>query len=66
METKIESIARDLERTNKIVNALENVVIPDLERDIKYIEDMLEEDDLEEFVRLKFARDKILKRRSSV
>ena len=66
LETKIESIARDLERTNKIVNALENVVIPDLERDIKYIEDMLEEDDLEEFVRLKFARDKILKRRSSV
>jgi len=66
METKIESIARDLERTNKIVNALENVIMPDLERDIKYIEDMLEEDDLEEFVRLKFARDKILKRRSSV
>ncbi|MHA1676408.1 MAG: V-type ATP synthase subunit D [Candidatus Njordarchaeales archaeon] len=66
METKIESIARDLERTNKIVNALESVIIPDLERDIKYIEDMLEEDDLEEFVRLKFARDKILKRRSSV
>jgi len=64
IEAKIEAIARDLETTNKIVNSLENVVIPNLEKDVKYIEDVLEEEELEEFVRLKFARDIELKRRS--
>ena len=63
LETKIEVIARDLERTNRIVNALERIIIPELKETIRYIEDMLEEEALEEFTRIKFVRDLIARRR---
>ena len=63
LEAKIEIIARDLERTNRIVNALERIIIPELKETIRYIEDMLEEEALEEFTRIKFVRDLIAKRR---
>ena len=63
LETKIEVIARDLERTNRIVNALERIIIPELKETIRHIEDMLEEEALEEFTRIKFVRDLIARRR---
>lgn len=63
LETKIEVIARDLERTNRIVNALERIIIPELKETMRYIEDMLEEEALEEFTRIKFVRDLIARRR---
>ncbi len=62
LEMKIEIIAYDLERTNRTVNALEKIVIPEMKKTIKFIEDMLDEDELEEFTRLKMVRDKILRK----
>jgi len=60
LETKIEIISYDLERTNRIVNALEKIVLPEMKEIAKMIEDSLDEDELEEFTRLKIVRDKIV------
>ena len=62
LETKIEIIAYDLERTNRTVNALEKIVIPEMKKIIKMVEDVLDEDELEEFTRLKIVRDKVIRR----
>lgn len=63
LEMKIEIIAHDLEKTNRIVNALEKIIIPDLEQLAKFIEDLIEEESLEEFTRVKLVRNIIVKRR---
>ncbi len=63
IEMKIELLATDLERTNRIVNALEKIIIPEMESVAKYIEDMLEEEGLEEFLRVKLIRNIIVARR---
>ena len=52
-EGRIESIAQELMMTNRKVNALERVVIPQLLELIRYIEGRLEEETLEEFFRAK-------------
>jgi len=52
-EAKIESIAQELMMTNRKVNALERVLIPELMEQIRYIEGRLEEETLEEFFRAK-------------
>lgn len=63
LEMKIEIVAQELERTNRIVNALEKIIIPELEGLAKYIEERIEEEDLEEFIRVKLIRDIIVARR---
>ncbi len=63
LEARIERVAEDLEKTNRKVNALEKIVIPDYNRLIKYIEDRLEESMLEEFTRTKFVKAILTKRR---
>jgi V/A-type H+-transporting ATPase subunit D len=52
-ETRAERIADELGKTNRKVNALENTIIPDYRKIIKYIEDKLDEEALEELVRMK-------------
>ncbi len=52
-EGRIESIAQELMMTNRKVNALERVLIPQLLELIRYIEGRLEEEALEEFFRAK-------------
>ena len=52
-EARVEKIAEELGKTSRKVNALENIVIPSYKRIIKYIENKLEEEMLEEFVRIK-------------
>lgn len=52
-EAKIECIAHELMMTNRKVNALERVLIPNLQQHIQYIEGRLEEETLEEFSRAK-------------
>lgn len=52
-EGRIESIAQELMLTNRKVNALERVLIPNLLEMIRYIEGRLEEETLEEFFRAK-------------
>src|SRR5215217_2761227 len=52
-ENAIFSLAKELERTQKLINALEYVIIPQYEHAIYFIKATLEEREREEFVRLK-------------
>jgi V/A-type H+/Na+-transporting ATPase subunit D len=52
-ENAIFSLAKELERTQKLINALEYVIIPQYETAISFIRATLEEREREEFVRLK-------------
>lgn len=62
-EARAERIADELGKTNRKVNALENIVIPSYRRTIKYIQDKLEEEELEEFVRTKLIGGGLARRR---
>jgi len=52
-ENAIFSLAKELEKTQKLINALEFVIIPQYQNAISFIKGTLEERDREEFVRLK-------------
>jgi V/A-type H+/Na+-transporting ATPase subunit D len=52
-ENAIYSLAKELERTQKLINALEYVIIPQYQDAIAFIRATLEEREREEFVRLK-------------
>ena len=52
-EARIESIAQELMLTNRKVNALERVILPNIVETLRYIEGRLEEETLEEFFRAK-------------
>jgi V/A-type H+-transporting ATPase subunit D len=52
-EARAERIADELGKTNRKVNALENTVIPNYKQVIKFIESKLDEESLEELVRMK-------------
>ncbi|HEY9386307.1 MAG TPA: V-type ATP synthase subunit D [Nitrososphaeraceae archaeon] len=52
-ENAIFSLAKELERTQKLLNALEYVIIPQYDSAIAFIRATLEEREREEFVRLK-------------
>jgi V/A-type H+-transporting ATPase subunit D len=52
-ENAIFSLAKELERTQKLINALEYVIIPQYQYSISFIKATLEEREREEFVRLK-------------
>jgi V/A-type H+-transporting ATPase subunit D len=62
-ENSIISLAKALEKTQKLLNALENIIIPVYESRIKFILATLEERDREEFVRLKKVKAVIEKRK---
>ena len=53
LENAIFKLAAELERTQKLLNALEYVIIPQYQESIKFIQSTLEEREREEFVRLK-------------
>ncbi len=52
-ENAIFSLAKELERTQKLINALEYVIIPQYQYSVAFIKATLEEREREEFVRLK-------------
>jgi len=52
-ENAIFSLAKELEKTQKLINALEYVIIPQYQNAISFIKGTLEEREREEFVRLK-------------
>jgi V/A-type H+-transporting ATPase subunit D len=52
-ENAIFSLAKELEKTQKLINALEYVIIPQYQEALSFIKSTLEERDREEFVRLK-------------
>ena len=54
-------LAEDIEKTRRRVNALEYVMIPEMEKNIKYISMKLEENDRATKVRLMKVKDMVLK-----
>lgn len=62
-EARVERIADELGKTNRKVNALENIVIPGYRQTMKFIEDKLDEESLEELVRIKLIGGALARRR---
>ena len=62
-ESRAERIADELGKTNRKVNALENTIIPRYRGIIKFIEDKLDEESLEELVRMKLIGGALARRR---
>lgn len=65
IETKLRRLGEELEKTNRRVNALENVVIPELEEQVKFIFSSLDERAREDHFRLKKVKKKIQERKRS-
>ena len=63
-EARAERIADELGKTNRKVNALENTIIPSYRQVIKFIEDKLDEEALEELVRMKLIGGALARRRA--
>ncbi len=62
-ENSIFSLAKALEKTQKLLNALENVIIPQYQHNIRFIAQALEEKEREEFAKLKKAKAKMESRK---
>jgi V/A-type H+-transporting ATPase subunit D len=56
VETSVYRLAVQIRKTHRRVNALEKVVIPASKSQIVFINDVLEESDREDFVRMKMAK----------
>jgi V/A-type H+/Na+-transporting ATPase subunit D len=65
-ENAIFSLAKELERTQKLINALEYVIIPQYEEAIAFIRATLEEREREEFVRLKKVKVALDKKKMTI
>lgn len=63
VETKLRRLGTEIQKTRRRVNALENVILPDLRQQVEYIEMVLEERAREDLFRLKKVK-KALQRRS--
>ncbi len=56
VETSIYRLAYAIKKTQKRANALQNIIIPNFQADVKFIAEALEEKEREEFVRLKVIK----------
>lgn len=56
-EQTVLRLANEIKKTKRRVNALEHIILPKLEKNIKKIERKLEENERESFVRLKKAKE---------
>jgi len=65
LEAYIENLAEDLRKTNIRVNALEKVVIPNYEETIGRIQAVLDDEMLEEVIRLKLIKEILTRRRTA-
>ncbi|MGD1054488.1 MAG: V-type ATP synthase subunit D [Nitrososphaerales archaeon] len=63
-ENTIFRLAKELEKTQRLLNALEYMIIPRYENSIRYIQQILEEREREEFTRLKHVK-KVLERKAA-
>lgn len=61
VEKTMQMLAQEIEKTRRRVNALEYVMIPEMQSNIKYISMKLEENDLSTKVRLMKVKDMVLK-----
>jgi len=64
LEAYIENLAEDLRKTNVRVNALEKVVIPSYEETIRRIQGVLDDEMLEEVIRLKQIKEILMRGRT--
>ncbi len=62
LEGKVEKLAVSLSEANRKVNAIRKIILPQLSQTIKYVEEKLEEEELEDFARTKKVK-QILERR---
>jgi len=62
-ENAIFRLAKELEKTQRLLNALEYMIIPRYENSIRYIQATLEEREREEFSRLKHVK-KVLEKKA--
>lgn len=53
IEISVWRLASEIKKTQRRVNALENIFIPEFQSTVKAIEEVLEESDREEFIRKK-------------
>jgi len=63
-ENSILSLAKALEKTQKLLNALQNIIIPQYQEKIRFIIATLEERDREEFAKLKKVKAAIERRKN--
>lgn len=63
-ETAIFRLANELRKTQRLLNALEYIVIPNYEESLRFISSTLEQREREEFVRLKHVKKMLEKRRT--
>ncbi|MCQ4449734.1 MAG: V-type ATP synthase subunit D [Sulfolobales archaeon] len=61
-ETAIRMLAEELRRTQRLINAIDNYILPNIRRNIKFVAGVLSDRTREEFIRLKMIR-KILQRK---
>ncbi|MDD5447724.1 MAG: V-type ATP synthase subunit D [Actinomycetota bacterium] len=66
IETRLRRLGEELQKTNRRVNALENVVVPELEEQVKFIYSALDERAREDHFRLKRVKKKIEKRKLAI
>lgn len=64
VEISVWRLASEIRKTQRRVNALENIFIPQYERTVKAIEEVLEESDREEFIRKKKVKSVLERKRS--
>lgn len=63
VENSVYKLAMEIKKTQKRANALDKIQIPKYQNTIKYIEEVLEEKEREDFFRLKKVKDKKIKHR---
>jgi V/A-type H+/Na+-transporting ATPase subunit D len=63
IENSVYKLAIEIKKTQKRANALENIQIPKYKDIVKYIQDVLEEKDREDFFRLKVVKKKSVKKK---
>jgi len=66
IETRLRRLGEELQKTNRRVNALENIVVPELAEQVKFIFNSLDERAREDHFRLKKVKSKILERKQKV
>lgn len=64
IETRLKRLGEELQKTNRRVNALENIVIPELQEQIKFIYSALDERAREDHYRLKKVKSKIMAKKN--
>ena len=59
VETSVYRLAVQIRKTHRRVNALEKIVIPSNKAEIRFISDVLEESERDDFIRMKLAQEKL-------